>query len=80
MNYNYALIDAILECESVTGTAGHTLGKWHKVTESMYISMCLVCSEITWVTQVEDEKHWRIGGTVLEQDCSEDGLRSSPGN
>jgi hypothetical protein len=72
MNHNEPFVAAVFECESVTRTHGHTLGKWQQVTEEMYVSMCVVCNELTWVTQQLGEKRWRIGGSALEKDCLEE--------
>ena len=80
MTYNEPFVTAVFECESVARAHGHTLGKWQKVTEEMYVSMCVVCSEITWVTQQLGEKRWRMGGSVLEQECLEDNFRESSGD
>ena len=82
MSHNDPLMKAALsECELFARTRGHTLGRWQKVTEEMYVSMCVACSKLTWVTQSRDEKRWRIGGSVLKQDCLvEDDLRASSGD
>jgi hypothetical protein len=80
MSHNDPLMRAALsECESVARSHGHTLGRWQKVTEEMHVSMCVVCSKLTWVTRSKDDKRWRLGGSVLKQeDCLvEDALRSS---
>lgn len=77
MDHNDAFMAALSEGKSVARTRGHTLGRWQKVTEDMYVSMCLACSKLTWVTQSRGEKRWRIGGSVVKQGCSEGNLRAS---
>ena len=72
MNHNEPFVDAVFECESAAGSRGHTLGKWQKVTDEMYVTICVVCSKLTWVTQPSDEQCWRTGGSALEQECLED--------
>ena len=71
MNPNYSFEAAVSECEFVAKTRNHTLGKWHRVTEFVYIARCGDCSEVAWIMRSQDEKRWQIGGTVLEQDCSD---------
>ncbi len=72
---------ALSECESFARTRGHTLGRWQKVTEEIYVSMCVACSKLTWVTQSRGEKPWRIDGSVLKRDCLvEDDLKASSGD
>ena len=79
MSHNDPLMKAALsECESFARTRGHTLGRWQKGTEERYVAMCVAYSKLTRVTQSRDEKRWRIGGSVLKQDCLvEDDLRAS---
>lgn len=81
MSHNDPFMAALSECEAVARTRGHTLGRWQKVTEEMYVSRCVGCSNLTWVTKpAGDEKRPRIGGSVLKQDCLEDNLRGSSGD
>jgi hypothetical protein len=70
MNHNDSFRAALSECESAATTRGHTLGSWQTVTEEMATSMCVVCNKLAWVNQLRDELHPRVGGSVLEQDCS----------
>jgi hypothetical protein len=71
VKYNESLLAAVSECKSLARTHGHTLGGWHPVTELMHASMCMVCSEIAWVSLSDDKKNWLIGGKAIELDCSE---------
>jgi hypothetical protein len=29
----------------------------------------VLCGAMVWVTRPGQEKHWRIGGTALEEEC-----------
>jgi hypothetical protein len=77
MHHNESLMAALSECESAARTRGHTIGRWQTVTERVSASMCLDCRKLVWVTQSRDEQRPSVGGSVLEQDCSEDGSRAS---
>ena len=70
MNHNQQFMTALSECESIARTRGHTLGRWQTVTAEMSTSMCAVCNRLVWVNRLRDELHPRVGGSVLEQDCS----------
>jgi hypothetical protein len=70
MNHNDSIMAALSDCESIARTRGHTLGEWQTVTEEMSTSMCVVCNKLVWVNQLRGEQHPRVGGSVLEQECS----------
>ncbi len=81
MNYRDSFIAAVSECECLAVANGHTQGRWQKVTPALYASMCVVCSELTCVSQQEEgEKHWLIGGSVLTLKCLEDDVRTASGD
>ena len=69
MNHNEQFIATVAECETVARTRGHTLGRWHQLSKLMHASICVVCNEMTWVTQWGDRGSWRSGGQALRQDC-----------
>jgi hypothetical protein len=64
---------AVTGCEEAARSPGHTLGTWHPVSKHLHASLCADCSALVWVMQSRDEKYWSSGGSVLAQDCSEDG-------
>ncbi len=78
-NDNEQRTSAIARCEATTRNHGHILSAWHSVSEHLYASICEVCGEMAWVSRPGGEKHWRIGGSALDQDCSEDARESASG-
>lgn len=73
MNDSVPYTSAIARCEAAARNHGHTLGiVWYPVDERLHACLCEVCGAMGWVTRPGGEKHWRIGGSVLEQDCLED--------
>ncbi len=71
---------AVGRCEAAARSHGHALGVWYPVDERFRASLCEVCGAMTWITRPGYEKHWRIGGSALEQDCSEHEWRSASGD
>ena len=70
MNDSVQLTSAIARCEAAARNHGHTLGiVWYPVDERLHASLCEVCGQMGWVTRPGGEKQWRIGGSVIEQDC-----------
>jgi hypothetical protein len=69
VNHNERFIATVGECEALARTHGHTLGRWHRLSKHMHASICVVCNEMTWVTQWGDRGSWRSGGQALRQDC-----------
>jgi len=69
VNHKERFIAAVAECEEVAKTRGHSLGRWHQLSKQMHASFCVVCNEMTWVTQPGDGGRWRSGGQALRQDC-----------
>ena len=80
MVHNDAFMAALSECESAARTRGHTLGRWQKVTEEMYVSMCVTCNKLAWVTLSSGETRWRAGGSVIKQGCLEGNPRAPSGD
>ena len=64
-------VTAISRCEADARTLGHSLDVWYQVDEHLHACLCEFCSELVWITRLGDEKHWRIGGSALKQDCLE---------
>src|SRR5215207_4870802 len=69
VNHNERFTTAVAECEALARTHGHSLGRWHQLSKLMHASICVVCNEMTWVTQSGYGERWRSGGRVLSQDC-----------
>ncbi len=80
MNDNEQYTSAVAECEAAARDHGHTVGVWYPVDDQFRAFMCEVCTAMAWVTRPGYEKHWRIGGSALEQDCLEDGWRAASGD
>ena len=80
MNANEQYTAAVTRCEAAARNHGHALGVWYLVDERLHASICEVCGAIALVTRPGYEKHWRIGGSVLEQDCLEYDWRSVSGD
>jgi hypothetical protein len=73
MNDSEQYTSAIARCEAAARNNGHTLGDvWYPGVEWLHACLCEVCGEMGWVIRPGGEKHWRIGGSVLEQECLED--------
>jgi hypothetical protein len=73
MNDSAQYTRAIARCEAAARNHGHILGDvWYPVDEQLHACMCEVCGQMGWLTWPGGEKHWRIGGSVLEQECLED--------
>jgi hypothetical protein len=70
MNHNDSFMVALSDCESAARSRGHTLGRWQTVTKEMSTAMCVVCNKLVWADQLRDEQYLRVGGSILEQDCS----------
>lgn len=79
MNDNEQYESAVARCEASARNHGHTLGAWYPIDEQFFhASLCEVCSAMAWITRPGYEKHWRIGGSALEQeDCLEDDWRAA---
>ncbi len=81
MNDNGQYESAVARCEASAGNHGHALGVWYPVDERVFhASLCEVCGTMAWVTRPGYEKHWRIGGSALGQDCLEDDWRAASGD
>jgi hypothetical protein len=78
MNHNEQLMTAISQCRTAARTHGHTLGVWHPLDdERLHVALCGVCGAMVWATRSRGERRWRIGGSMLKQDCPEDDLGSA---
>jgi hypothetical protein len=81
MNENKRYTSAVARCAVAARTRGHAWGGvWYTVTERLHASLCERCGAIAWVTRSGVEKHWRMGGPALEQDCVEDYRLSAAGD
>ena len=61
--------DALLRCKVAAKSHGHILGVWYPVSAQLQASICEACGAMVWVSRLGYEKHWRVGGTALEEDC-----------
>ncbi len=71
---------ALTRSEAAARNYGHVLGVWYPVAEQLHVSLCEVCGAMAWVARPGFEKHWRVGGPALEQDCLEDYWPSAAGD
>jgi hypothetical protein len=72
VNDNERFLAMVAECEALARTRGHSLGSWHRLSNQLHASTCVVCNEMTWVMQSGGGERWRSGGQALKQDCLEE--------
>ena len=72
MNDHERYTRVLARCETAARNHGHTLGGWYPVSEQLHASLCEVCGEMLYVVRPAFEQRWRMGGSALEDDCSED--------
>ena len=56
-------------CEVTARNNGHLLGGWHVISKHLHAASCVVCGAMVWIVRPSYEKRWRVGGSVLNQDC-----------
>jgi len=62
---------AVVRCKIAAKSRGHILGVWYPVSAQLHMSICEDCGAMVWGTRSGNEEHWRVGGTVLKEDCPE---------
>jgi hypothetical protein len=69
MNNSEQYTSMVSSCEAAARHNRHVLGIWYPVAEQLHASLCEVCDAMALITRPGYEKHWRIGGSALEQEC-----------